>query len=57
MSTSQVIGLVLLLLPFVGIFVLIAKEMGVWAAVTTFALTAALSGTIFLGTWLLVEAP
>lgn len=55
MSAAQILGAALLALPFVVIFCLTAKDLGIRAAVAIFALTAVIVGVVILGTWLLVE--
>lgn len=54
MTISQIVGAIILSLPFVGLFVLISKEIGVSAALTTFGISILASGTVVVGAVLLV---
>jgi len=55
MTIKQIIGYVLVALPFIGVAVVGALIIGVWETIGTFALTAIIGGMITAGVFLIMK--
>lgn len=53
MTTTQILGAIIVFLPFVGLFILMAKEIGIGAAASVWAVSLATTSVIILGAYLL----